>query len=133
MSVYHSDWSGGDTINGHWTGTPYLADFIPANSNSRPPRGLVSFYLDTNAAGSYSRKNAAQRNGTGSNFLWSFLPSFITIAYGLLWMVVDGEVKRHEKSRHLLRSSCTGASSICLDYHCFWVPLSLLQALRYRH
>ena len=48
-------------------------------------------------------------------------------------MIVDGEVKRIEKFRQLSRpEGCKGASSVCLDYHCFWAPLTIFQALRYQ-
>ena len=48
-------------------------------------------------------------------------------------MIVDGEVKSLEKFRQLSRpAGCKGASSVCLDYHCFWAPFAVLQAIRYR-
>ena len=70
--------------------------------------------------------------GMLNNVLWTFFPSCIAITYGIMWMIVDGEVKRLEKFRQLSRPvGCKGAGSVCLDYHCFWAPFTVFQAIRY--
>lgn len=61
------------------------------------------------------------------------MPSLVFVLYGVLWQVIDGETKRLEKYRQLTQADdCTAALSICLNYHSFWSPLAILQALRYR-
>lgn len=130
--MVYLDWRAGDVSTGSWTGRPFASHFIP-KGDKRPARGLISFYLDTGQSGNYDRKNTAQRMGTANNVLWTFFPSFIAVFYGIIWMIVDGEAKRLEKFRQLSRpAGCQGASSICLDYHCFWAPLAVFQAMRYR-
>ena len=132
MKAHDLDWRAGDVSTGSWTGRPFASQFTPTG-NERPPRGLVSFYLDTGNSGNYDRKNTAQRMGIFNNVLWTFFPPSIAIIYGIIWMIVDGEVKRLEKFRQLSRpEGCKGASSVCLDYHCFWAPLAVFQAIRHR-
>ena len=126
------DWRAGGVSEGSWDGNPFTSHFT-AHGNERPPRGLVSFYLDTGESGNFDRKNAAQRMGVLNNVLWTFLPSSIAVIYGIVWMIVDGEVKRLESLRQLSQpAGCRGASSVCLDYHCFWVPVAIFQAIRHR-
>ena len=65
--------------------------------------------------------------------LWNYGPIIFTVLYGLLWQIVDGEIKRVEVYYQLSRKGgCLGEKSLSLDYHCFWSPLSILQALRFR-
>lgn len=132
MEAHDLDWRAGDTSTGSWDGLPFASQFTPTGSE-RPPRGIVSFYLDIGNSGNYDRKNTTQRMGPLNNVLWTFFPSSIAIIYGIVWMIVDGEVKRLEKFRQLSRpEGCKGASSVCLDYHCFWAPLTVFQAVRYQ-
>ncbi|KAL9608073.1 MAG: hypothetical protein Q9167_007073 [Letrouitia subvulpina] len=101
--------------------------------SGRPTRGLVSFYLDTGPSGNFDRKNATQRIGRGVNLLWTFFPTTVAVVFGTLWMTIDSEMKKHEKFRQLSRKEgCRGASSLCLDYHSFWIPFSVIQAIRYQ-
>ena len=66
--------------------------------------------------------------------LWTYGPIIFTVLYGLLWQIVDGEVKRVEVYYQLsLEGGCLGKKSLSLNYHCFWSPLSILQALRFKH
>jgi hypothetical protein len=93
----------------------------------------VSFYLDTGTSGTWDRKNASQRMGIVEYILWTYIPSVVAVLYGALWAIVDGEVKRLEKYYQLAtQAGSLGKSSICLDYHCFWSPLAIFQALRFR-
>ena len=71
--------------------------------------------------------------GSGAYILWTYTPSIVAVLYGVIWMLVDADVKRLEKYRQLSHvNGCLGAASICLDYHYFWSPFSIVQALRYR-
>ena len=130
MQKLKPDWSGGDTSAGFWTGRPFQSPFI-ARQTERPQQGLVSLYLDTGVKGKWARKNTAQRMGLVNNLLWTFVPSSVAVSYGSIWAIFDGEVKRFERFRQL-EKGCKGASSLCLDYHCFWAPLSVFQAARHR-
>lgn len=64
----------------------------------------------------------------------TYMPALIAVIYGRIWKVLDDEVKRIDKySRLSSQDGCTGISSLCLNYHSFWTPLSILQAIRYQH
>lgn len=81
----------------------------------------------------HNRKNSTNRLGTSGFILWTYVPSIIAVGYGILWSIVDAETKRLEKYRQLSRNGgCTGRGSVCLNYHCFWSPFTIIQALRYR-
>ena len=96
-------------------------------------RGLVSFYLDSSKSGQWDRRNASQRMGAPLYILWNYGPIVFTVLYGLLWQIVDAEVKRVEVYYQLsLEGGCLGKKSLSLNYHCFWSPLSILQTLRFR-
>jgi hypothetical protein len=93
----------------------------------------VSFYLDTATSGTWDLKNASQRMGIATYILWTYIPSVVAVLYGMLWTILDGEVKRIEKYHHLFSpNGSPGASSICLDYHFFWTPIAIVQAVRCR-
>ncbi|MCJ1394522.1 hypothetical protein MMC18_007401 [Xylographa bjoerkii] len=133
IKTVRADWTGGDNSIGTWTGQPYHSTFVPAANSTPPNRGLVLFYLDVGFSGPWNRKNATQRMGIDAYILWTYVPSIVAVVYGILWMLVDGDIKRLEKYRQLSRpGGCRGDGSICLDYHCFWIPLSVFQALRHR-
>ena len=122
----------GHTSTGSWDGHPFSSHFTPIGAE-RAPRGIVSFFLDTEGSGNYDRRNASQRMGVLKNALWTFSPSAVAIIYGIFWMMLDAEVKRREILRQLSRpEGCKGISSVCLDYHCFWAPFAVLQAIRHR-
>lgn len=71
--------------------------------------------------------------GRSRYIAWTYLPSIVFVLYGILWQVIDGEVKRLEKYRQLAKDGqCTAAQSLSLNYHSFWAPLALLQALKYK-
>jgi hypothetical protein len=71
--------------------------------------------------------------GVAIYILWTYIPSVIAVLYGLLWTILDGEVKRIEKY-YLLTSpgGASGKDTICLDYHSFWSPLAIVQVLMFR-
>jgi hypothetical protein len=126
-------WSGGLESAGTWQGEPYYSAFTPAPGEGRPIRGLVSFYLDVGTSGTYARKDASQRMGVPIYILWTYIPSVVAVMYGVLWTILDGELKRIEKFHQLTSpNGSSGKSSICLDYHCFWTPMAIIQAIRFR-
>lgn len=93
----------------------------------------MSFYLDTSTSGSWDRKNASQNMGIVEYILWTYIPSVVAVLYGVLWAIVDGEAKRVGKYHQLAKpTGSLGKSSVCVDYYCFWSPLAILQALRFR-
>jgi len=62
------------------------------------------------------------------------MPMLIAVIYGRIWKVLDDEIKRNDKYYRLFKEDgCTARRSLCLNFHCFWTPLSILQAIRYRH
>ena len=129
----YADWTGGDNSTGKWLGQAYRSEFIPNTKSRVPPRGLASIYFDTQSSGKFNRKNSTIRFGTSNFVLWTYVPSIIAVAYGVLWMIIDADAKRLEKYRQLFADTGSmGSSSVCLNYHCFWSPLSIVQALRYR-
>ena len=66
--------------------------------------------------------------------LWTYIPSVVSVLYGMLWTILDGEIKRIEKYYHLTNpNGVSGKGSICFEYHFFWGPLAILQALMFQH
>jgi hypothetical protein len=58
----------------------------------------------------------------------------LAVLYGRMWKVLDDDIKRFDMYYRLQKpNGTTGDRSLCLNYHTFWAPLSLFQALRYRH
>lgn len=126
-------WMGGPESDGIWTGTSLNTTFTPGPGNGKPFGGLLSFYLDVGTSGQWNRHNATQRLGVGPYILWTYVPSIVSVLYGVLWQLVDGEVKRIEKYRELAQEGgCSARRTLCFDYHSFWTPLSILQGLRYK-
>lgn len=66
--------------------------------------------------------------------MFTFLPTLIAVLYGRMWKVLDDEVKRIDMYHRLQKpDGATGARSLCLNYHTFWTPLCIMQAIKYRH
>ncbi|KAI9704224.1 MAG: hypothetical protein M1836_007085 [Candelina mexicana] len=66
-------------------------------------------------------------------FCWKYLPTIVAVSYGILWQIVDFEVKRLEPYYQL--SKPTGAlavESLNMDYLTFWAYLTPFKAMRYR-
>ncbi|KAM7208347.1 hypothetical protein V8F20_001325 [Naviculisporaceae sp. PSN 640] len=100
-------WSGGLDSDGVWTGNRQGTD------------------------GNLDQKNSTQRIGDGNYWAFSYLPTLVIILYGRLWKVLDDEVKRIDKYIQLRRPEGERLrDSLFLEYHSFWVPLSILQAFR---
>lgn len=128
------DWSGGSVSSGTWTGEPFNSRFIRSLTFDRPPRGLLSFYYNSASNGVWNQKNGAQRLGRGVYRTFTYLPMLLAVLYGRMWKVLDDDIKRIDMYYRLQKpNGTTGDRSLCLNYHTFWAPLSLFQALRYRH
>lgn len=131
--VLDPGWMGGIESDGTWSGQRWVSDFTPAPGSGRPIQGLVNFYRDTLTSGVWDGRDASQRMGTRIYFLWTYLPSVVSVLYGVLWSLLDGELKRVEKYYQLTRDEgAPGRSTICFEYHSFWVPLSIIQSLIFR-
>lgn len=70
--------------------------------------------------------------------VWNYLPSVITIVFGILWGICDVEVQRLEPYFQLYTANNSGRgasaeSTVDIDYHTFWAPLRLWQAVKHRH
>ncbi|KAK5660025.1 hypothetical protein OQA88_13493 [Cercophora sp. LCS_1] len=130
----HEHWPGGLDEDGVWTGARWRSTFIRAPTTERPPQGLISFYLDKEPQGIWSQRNATQRIGDGNYWVFTYLPTLIAVIYGRLWKVLDDEVKRIDKYARLSKPGGHCAKdTILLEYHSFWIPLSIFQALRRGH
>ena len=66
--------------------------------------------------------------------MFTFLPTLIAVLYGRMWKALDDEVKRLDTFRRLQQpEGAIGARSLCLNYHTFWTPLCIVQAVKYKH
>jgi hypothetical protein len=68
-------------------------------------------------------------------FTWKYMPTIVLLAYGILWMIVDFEVKRLEPFYQLSRKrGATARDSLNLDYITFltyFVPFKALRSKQY--
>ncbi|KAI9675802.1 MAG: hypothetical protein M1829_003227 [Trizodia sp. TS-e1964] len=71
--------------------------------------------------------------GTWDWFCWKYLPTILAVTYGVLWQIVDFEVKRLEPYYQLSKpSGALAEESLNLDYLTFWSILTPFKALRCR-
>ncbi|CAM1509067.1 Fc.00g028060.m01.CDS01 [Cosmosporella sp. VM-42] len=127
-------WHGGPSETGAWTGERFTSTFIRSPTYDRPPQGLLSFYYNGDTTGIFNKKNGTQRLSRAVYWIFTFLPTLLAVLYGRLWKLLDDEVKRNDMYHRLQkRGGTTGERSLCLNYHVFWSPLSIVQAVRYRH
>ncbi|CAG9982471.1 unnamed protein product [Clonostachys byssicola] len=127
-------WSGGPEADGTWTGEPFTSTFIRAPTLDRPPQGLLSVYYNFSPDGVWSQKNSAQRLSRGAYFAFTYLPMILAVLYGRLWKALDDEVKRIDVYNRLQKKGgALGSRSLCVNYHVFWTPLCILQAVMYGH
>jgi len=90
-------------------------------ASQNPPSGLFEF-ID------------AQDLGDWDFFSFKYLPTMITVTYGILWQITDYEVKRLEPFYRLSRECGALASeSINIDYITIFNIFRPFKALRYRH
>jgi len=67
-------------------------------------------------------------------FCWKYLPTLVTVAYGVLWQVTDYEVKRLEPYYQLSQpAGNTAEKSLTLDYVTMWSYFVPFKAGKYRH
>ena len=66
-------------------------------------------------------------------FLWKYAPTLILVSYGILWQIIEFDVKRLEPYYQLSRpSGALAAESLNIDYLTFISYLTPIKALRYR-
>ncbi|KAK4213352.1 hypothetical protein QBC37DRAFT_423209 [Rhypophila decipiens] len=128
-------WYGGLDADGIWTGDKYKSTFIRSPTLSRPPQGLISFYQDEELQGIWSQRNSTQRIPPGIYWAFTYLPTLVAVLYGRLWKVLDDEVKRIDMYVRLQRhhGGERAKDSLFLQYHSFWLPLSIYQGLKHGH
>jgi Protein of unknown function (DUF3433) len=98
-----------------------LFQISDARSRKTPKEGLLSF-------------KSPKELSIWQYFCWKYLPTIIAVTYGIMWQVVDFEVKRLEPYYQL--SKPTGAlaeESLSIDYLNSWHYLTPFKAIRYRH
>lgn len=67
-------------------------------------------------------------------FSWKYLPTLVTVFYGVLWQVADYEVQRLEPYYQLSQpAGNTAERSLNLDYVTMWSYLVPYKAIKYRH
>lgn len=67
-------------------------------------------------------------------FAWKYLPTIVTVCYGVLWQVADYEVQRLEPYYQLSQpAGNTAEKSLNLDYVTMWSYLVPYKAIKYRH
>lgn len=66
-------------------------------------------------------------------FAWKYMPTMILVTYGVMWQIVDYEVKRLEPYYQLSKpEGATARESLNLDYLTFMTYLIPLMAIRYK-
>ena len=72
--------------------------------------------------------------GIGLFFCWKYLPTLIAVTFGILWQIVDYDVRRLEAYYRLSRrEGALAAESINLNYLTSYTVLIPFIAMRYRH
>lgn len=70
---------------------------------------------------------------TWAYFAWKYMPTMILVTYGVMWQIVDFEVKRLEPYYQLSRvEGATARNSLNLDYLTFMSYLIPVLAVKYR-
>ncbi|KAI9810899.1 MAG: hypothetical protein M1827_005758 [Pycnora praestabilis] len=98
----------------------YLYQLSNRLAHETPPDGLLRFLRP-------------QQVPMWEYFCWRYLPTIIAVSYGLLWQIIEFEVKRLEPYYQL--SKPTGAlakESLNLDYLTFYKLLAPFKALKYK-
>lgn len=71
---------------------------------------------------------------TSAFFSWKYLPTLVTVLYGVLWQVADYEVQRLEPYYQLSQpTGNTAEKSLNLDYVTMWSYLVPYKAIKHRH
>ncbi|KAI9874761.1 MAG: hypothetical protein M1830_009309, partial [Pleopsidium flavum] len=89
-------------------------------ARQNPPSGILEF-------------KSPQDVSPWSFFCWRYLPTIIFVSYGVLWQIVDYQVKRLEPYYQLSKpSGSTAAKSLNVDYLTFYNFLTPFKAARYK-
>lgn len=84
--------------------------------------------------GALIRYNSLSGISTAEFFCWKYLPTIVTVSYGVLWQVTDYDVKRLEPYYQLSQpTGNTAAKSLNLDYVTLWAYFVPLKAIKNRH
>ncbi|KAL1969634.1 hypothetical protein VTN77DRAFT_8187 [Rasamsonia byssochlamydoides] len=80
------------------------------------------------------RYNKVSDIPAGEFFCWKYLPTMVMVCFGVLWQVMEYDVKRLEPYYQLSQpTGNTAAKSINLDYVTLWAYFVPIKAIRYRH
>ncbi|KAH0565303.1 hypothetical protein GP486_001303 [Trichoglossum hirsutum] len=67
-------------------------------------------------------------------FCWKYMPTLVAVTYGIMWQVVDFEVKRLEPYYQLSKKDgALAEESLSIDYLNSWHYLTPFTAIRYKH
>lgn len=70
----------------------------------------------------------------GDFFCWKYLPTIVAVTFGVMWQIVDYEVKRLEPYYQLSRpEGALAIGSLNRDYLTSWSITAPFKALKYRH
>lgn len=96
----------------------FLCQLSIKREREKPPRGILTF-------------KRARDLSLWEYFAWKYMPTFVLLSYGVMWQVVDFEVKRLEPYYQLSkRTGATARDSLNQDYLTFLAYLVPLKAIR---
>ncbi|KAF2424275.1 hypothetical protein EJ08DRAFT_595313 [Tothia fuscella] len=96
----------------------FLCQVSMRKANEKPENGLLRF-------------TQPQELNTMQYFAWKYLPTIVLLTFGIMWQVVDFEVKRLEPYYQLSkRTGATARDSLNQDYLTFLSYLVPLKAIR---
>lgn len=96
----------------------FLCQLSTKRQKEKTPRGILTF-------------KTARDLSLWEYFAWKYMPTFFLLSYGVMWQVVDFEVKRLEPYYQLSkRTGATARDSLNQDYLTFLAYLVPLKAIR---
>jgi hypothetical protein len=96
----------------------FLCQLSMSREKQNPPQGLLTFKM-------------AKDLTLLQYFSWKYMPTVVLLSYGIMWQVVDFEVKRLEPYYQLSkRTGATARDSLNQDYLTFLAYLVPLKAIR---
>lgn len=70
----------------------------------------------------------------GEFFCWKYLPTMVMVCFGVLWQIMEYDIKRLEPYYQLSQpTGNTAAKTLNLDYVTMWAYLVPVKAIRYHH
>lgn len=97
----------------------FLCQLSMRREKSNPPKGILTF-------------KSAKALSLWEYFAWKYLPTVVLLSYGVMWQVVDFEVKRLEPYYQLSkRAGATAQDSLNQDYlteSAYLVPLKAIRS-----